>query len=98
LRILTHDVPTWFYFYRKDLSNDRHNLEYSPKLLRQLVEHGGFTVNRLWTEVFWSGDRPEIDRLLDERGYSRDLRGDDMFVLCEKSGPAGPSFPDFLYF
>ncbi|WP_165222095.1 class I SAM-dependent methyltransferase [Affinirhizobium pseudoryzae] len=96
-RTLQFDVGSMFHFYRKNGSNDRHNLEYSPNLMRSMVENAGFSIARMWTENFWTGGWPSVEKLLISAGYSMDMRGDDLLVICEKVGPPGQRFPAFLY-
>lgn len=96
-RLLKHDVGSMFHYYRKNGSNDRHNLEYSPRLLQAMAENAGFAVTRMWTENFWTGGWPGVQQMLEAAGHSMDLRGDDLMVLCEKTGNPAERFPSFLY-
>jgi glycosyltransferase involved in cell wall biosynthesis len=96
-RILWRQVPHRYHYYRKDLSTDRHNLEYGPDLLKQTVENAGFAVTRMWDADCWSEQRPEILKLIRDGGYPDSFRGDDMLFLCVKTGQPKERYPDFLY-
>lgn len=96
-RILWRQIPHRYYYYRKDGSRGRHNLEYGPDLLKQTVENAGFAVARMWDENCWSEPRPEIIRMIRDAGFPEDLRGDDIMFLCVKTGQPRERFPDFLY-
>ena len=96
-RILWRQVPNNYYVYRSGRHSDRHNLEYGPDLLWKLVENSGFAIERIWTEDSWNSQRPEVGRLISEAGFPPELRGDNLFVQCKKTGPVKERFPVFLY-
>jgi SAM-dependent methyltransferase len=96
-RILWRQIPNRYYFYRKDFSSDRHNLEYGPDLLKKVLENAGFSIIKMWTEDFWAQPRPDIEQLLRDAGFPDSLRGDDLLFLCVKTGEPGERLPDFLY-
>ncbi|HTQ55416.1 MAG TPA: glycosyltransferase [Bryobacteraceae bacterium] len=78
----------------------RHNREYAPKEIQRLVENSGFTVLRLETGPFREMPRPEegwILNLLERFDLSRDLRGEDIYVVGRKTGPVRVRYPDWLY-
>ncbi len=96
-RILWRQVPHRFYFYRKDRSTDRHNLEYGPDLLKLVIENAGLAVERMWSEDSWCERRPDIEELIRNAGFPDSLRGDNLFFLCVKVSEPKERFPDFLY-
>ena len=96
-RILNGDVPNSYYQYRKARSADRHNLEYSPALLRRAVEAAGFTVDRLWTYDCWNAPDPDMTQTISDLGFATDLRGDNMFLLATKASEPVERFPAELY-
>jgi len=78
----------------------RHNREYTPQELRQLVENSGFTITLLETGPFRQTPRPEegwVLTLLDRFELPKDLRGDDVYVVGRKTGPIRQRYPDWLY-
>lgn len=78
----------------------RHNREYSPKEVQQLLENSGFTITLLQTGPFRQTPRPEegwVLNLLDRFGFSRELRGDDIYVVGRKTGAVRERYPDWLY-
>jgi SAM-dependent methyltransferase len=97
LRILWRQVPNRHYFYHKDGSTNRHNLEYGPDLLKLTVENAGFAIDHMWTEDSWSQPRPDIETLIRNAGFPVSLRGDNLFFLCRKVSEPGERFPAFLY-
>lgn len=96
-RILWRQVPHRYYYYRKEGTSDRHNLEYGPDLLKKTMENAGFSVQRMWDEDCWCEQRPEILKLIRDAGFPDSFRGDDMMFLCVKTGTPQERFPDFLY-
>lgn len=96
-RILWRQVPHRYYYYRKECTSDRHNLEYGPDLLKKTMENAGFAVERMWDEDCWCEQRPEILRLIRDAGFPDSFRGDDMMFLCVKTGAPQERYPDFLY-
>ena len=96
-RILWRQVPHRYYYYRRERTSDRHNLEYGPDLLKKTMENAGFSVERMWDEDCWCEQRPEILKLIRYAGFPDSFRGDDMMFLCVKTGEPQDRFPDFLY-
>jgi len=78
----------------------RHNREYTPKEIERLLLNSGFTVTLLETGPFRQTPRPEegwVLNLLEQFELSRDLRGDDIYVVGRKTGAVCERFPDWLY-
>jgi glycosyltransferase involved in cell wall biosynthesis/SAM-dependent methyltransferase len=78
----------------------RHNREYTPKEIQQLLENSGFTVTLLETGPFRQTPRPEegwVLNLLERFELPRDLRGDDIYVVGRKTGAVRERYPDWLY-
>lgn len=96
-RILWRQVPNTYYYYRSGRHADRHNLEYGPDLLMQLMQNCGFDVERIWTEYSWFDPRPELLEWIEKAGFPTELRGDNLFIQAVKSGPIVERFPKFLY-
>lgn len=78
-------------------TSDRHNLEYSPELLEDLVEAAGFEIVRLWTPRVWEGPNPEMTAFLKRNGFPTRNRGDCLFCLARKIGPVRDRHPSLLY-
>ena len=96
-RILNGGMATGYYYFRRNGSSDRHNIEYTPNLLQGAVEAAGFKVTSLRTEYCWFQERPEIDELLANNGYPTDMRGDNIFLICKKVSPVVDWTPSTLY-
>ena len=78
----------------------RHNREYTPKEIDRLLQNSGFTVTHLETGPFRQTPRPEegwVLNLLERFDLSKDLRGDDIYVVGRKTGPVRERYPDWLY-
>ncbi|QIF80619.1 bifunctional 2-polyprenyl-6-hydroxyphenol methylase/3-demethylubiquinol 3-O-methyltransferase UbiG [Brevundimonas sp. 'scallop'] len=96
-RILWRQVPNSYYHYRSARISDRHNLEYGPDLMMQLMENCGFSVERIWTEYSWFPPRDDLLDWVGKAGYPTELRGDNLFVQAVKTGHVKERFPNFLY-
>jgi glycosyltransferase involved in cell wall biosynthesis/SAM-dependent methyltransferase len=78
----------------------RHNREYAPQEIRLLMENSGFTITLLETGPFRQTPRPEegwVLNLLDRFELSKELRGDDIYVVGRKTGAVRQRYPDWLY-
>jgi SAM-dependent methyltransferase len=78
----------------------RHNREYTPKEIQRLLENSGFTVTLLETGPFRETPRPEegwVLNMLDRFSLSRDLRGEDIYVVGRKTGTVRERYPNWLY-
>jgi len=95
--VLRGDVPYLYHQYLKPISPGRHNLEYSPPLLKETMEAAGFGTEYFWTiDTF---DRPvgKVIKLLNKHGFPSDMRGDNMFYIGRKLGGVRERYPKFLY-
>ncbi len=78
----------------------RHNREYAPREIRQLLEDSGFEVIRLETGEFREEPHPEfgwIRQLLERYRLDTDLRGDGIYAVGRKTGPVRERYPGWLY-
>jgi glycosyltransferase involved in cell wall biosynthesis/SAM-dependent methyltransferase len=78
----------------------RHNREYTPREIHQLLENSGFEVTLLETGEFRDAPRPEyiwVERLLERCRLPSDLRGDGIFAVGRKTGPVRERYPGWLY-
>jgi glycosyltransferase involved in cell wall biosynthesis/SAM-dependent methyltransferase len=78
----------------------RHNREYTPGEIHQLLADAGFEVLRLETGPFREQPRPElawVRRLLERHWLSTDLRGDGIYAVGRKAGPVRTRYPAWLY-
>ena len=78
----------------------RHNREYTPREIRKLLENSGFEVVRLETGEFRDRPHPEygwVMHLLERYRLETDLRGDGIYALGRKTGPARERYPGWLY-
>src|SRR5439155_8154514 len=67
----------------------RHNREYTPREIHQLLETAGFAVTLLETGPFREEPRPEygwVMRLLDQYKLPTHLRGDGIYAVGRKTG------------
>ncbi len=71
--------PPWQYPF--------HFREFSPFEIQALCEEAGFTIARFATEYVWSSptDFEVLGRLVRGAGFTLDDRGDDMFLVGEKT-------------
>jgi glycosyltransferase involved in cell wall biosynthesis/SAM-dependent methyltransferase len=78
----------------------RHNREYAPREIHQLLENAGFTVTLLDTGPFREEPRPEhgwVVHLLERYGLSAGLRGDGIYAVGRKTGTVRERYPSWLY-
>ena len=78
----------------------RHNREYTPREIRDLLENSGFTVTLLETGPFRAEPRPQdgwVIHLLERYGLSTELRGDGIYAVGRKTGPVRERYPAWLY-
>ena len=78
----------------------RHNREYTPREVHQLLEDAGFEVERIETGPFREQPRPElawVRRLLERHGLPPELRDEGIYAVGRKSGPVRERYPGWLY-
>ncbi len=78
----------------------RHNREYAPREIHQLLENSGFEVTVLETGEFRDEPHPEfgwILHLLERYRLSTDLRGDGIYAVGRKIGAVRERYPAWLY-
>ena len=78
----------------------RHNREYAPREIHQLLENSGFEVTRLETGEFRDEPHPEfgwILHLLERYRLSTLLRGDGIYAVGKKVGAVRERYPAWLY-
>jgi len=97
--------PGFFHAYIKPAAGDeevdaRHNREYTPREIHQLLENSGFEVTLLETGAFRDEPRPEyhwVRRLIERYNLPADLRGDGIFAVGRKAGAVRERYPAWLY-
>jgi glycosyltransferase involved in cell wall biosynthesis/SAM-dependent methyltransferase len=78
----------------------RHNREYAPREIHQLLENSGFEVAPLETGEFRDAPHPEfawVEHLLNRYILDTSLRGDGIYVVGRKTGPVKERYPGWLY-
>ncbi len=78
----------------------RHNREYTPREVSDLLENSGFEVTLLDTGPFLDEPHPEfgwVQHLLERYILSTDLRGDGIYAVGRKTGPVRERYPGWLY-
>jgi SAM-dependent methyltransferase len=97
--------PGFFHTYIKPSTgaaeaDARHNREYTPGEIHQLLENAGFSVTLLETGPFRDEARPEygwVERLLERYKLPTHLRGDGIYAVGKKTGPIRERYPGWLY-
>ena len=95
--VLAGSSPYIYGAYNLGGRADRHSREYTPKDVRLALEAAGFKVARLFTEDLWHRTDEEFLGWLAGEGYSRELRGDNIFAVGLKASAQVERFPDRLY-
>ncbi len=78
----------------------RHNREYTPREVRDLLENSGFEVAVLETGAFREQPAPElawVENLLERYILARELRGDGIYAVGRKTGAVRERYPAWLY-
>jgi len=94
---MSGDMPYLYYHYLYPLSSGRHNLEYSPQLIFDLMQCAGFAVVAFWTSDTFGPAVPSVMELLKSNGYPTTLRGDNIFYIGTKQDRVKERYPEFLY-
>lgn len=97
--------PGFFHAYIKPAGGSgevdaRHNREYTPREIHQLLENSGFEVVRLETGEFRDEPHPEfgwVHHLLKTYWLETDLRGDGIYAVGRKTGAVRDRYPAWLY-
>jgi glycosyltransferase involved in cell wall biosynthesis/SAM-dependent methyltransferase len=96
--------PGLFHSYIKPAESGhidpRHNREYTPREIHQLLENSGFKVTLLETGGFRDAPHPEygwVLHLLNRYELDTDLRGDGIFGVGRKTGAVRVRYPGWLY-
>jgi len=102
--ILNGYHPGLFHSYIKPAESGhvdpRHNREYTPREIHQLIENSGFEVTLLETGGFRDAPHPEygwVLHLLDRYELDTSLRGDGIFAVGRKTGAVRVRYPEWLY-
>ncbi len=78
----------------------RHNREYTPREVSDLLANSGFEVTLLETGPFLDEPHPElawVGHLMERYILSTDLRGDGIYAVGRKTGPVRDRYPAWLY-
>jgi glycosyltransferase involved in cell wall biosynthesis/SAM-dependent methyltransferase len=96
--------PGFFHAYIRPAESGevdaRHNREYTPREIHQLLENSGFEVLKLETGEFRDEPHPEfgwILRLLERYSLPTENRGDGIYALGRKTGVVRERYPGWLY-
>ena len=97
--------PGFFHAYIKPAEGSgevdaRHNREYAPREIHQLLENSGFEVTLLETGEFRDEPHPEfgwIVHLLERYRLGTELRGDGIYAVGRKTGAVKERYPAWLY-
>ena len=78
----------------------RHNREYSPREIKDLLENSGFEVTALETGPFREEPKPEqawVEHLLDRYILPKEHRGDGIYAVGRKRRGVRDRYPSWLY-
>jgi glycosyltransferase involved in cell wall biosynthesis/SAM-dependent methyltransferase len=96
--------PGLFHSYIKPAESGhvdpRHNREYTPREIHQLLENSGFEVTLLETGGFRDAPHPEFGwvlHLMNRYELDTSLRGDGIFGVGRKTGAVRERYPGWLY-
>ncbi|HWB98740.1 MAG TPA: methyltransferase domain-containing protein, partial [Bryobacteraceae bacterium] len=96
--------PGFFHAYIKPSAEGevdaRHNREYTPREIHQLLENAGFEVALLETGPFRDEPHPEyawLIHLLKRYSLPTELRGEGIYAVGRKTGAVRERYPGWLY-
>jgi SAM-dependent methyltransferase len=96
--------PGFFHSYVRPSADGetdaRHNREYTPLEIHQLLENSGFSVARLETGPFHDEPIPEyawVVHLLERYRLDHSLRGEGIYAVGRKTGTVRERYPKWLY-
>jgi len=96
--------PGLFHSYIKPAESGhvdpRHNREYTPREIHQLLENSGFEVTLLETGGFRDAPHPEYNwvlHLMNRYELDTNLRGDGIYGVGRKTGAVRVRYPGWLY-
>ncbi len=96
--------PGFFHSYIRPAADGetdaRHNREYTPLEIHQLLENSGFEIVRLETGPFRAAATPElawVRHLLERYKLDTSLRGDGIYAVGRKAGAVRERYPSWLY-
>jgi len=96
--------PGFFHAYIRPAAEGetdaRHNREYTPLEIHQLLENSGFEIIRLETGPFRDEATPEyawVRHLLDRYSLDTSLRGEGIYAVGRKTGAVRERYPSWLY-
>lgn len=96
--------PGFFHAYMRPSEEGevdaRHNREYTPREVHQLMETAGFSVTLLETGPFRDEPRPEyawVRHLLERYNLDTEMRGDGIYAVGRKTGGVRERYPAWLY-
>jgi glycosyltransferase involved in cell wall biosynthesis/SAM-dependent methyltransferase len=83
-----------------EVTDARHNREYTAREIYRLLIAAGFRVDRLETGAFLGKPEPElawVADILDRYKLPSELRGDGIYIVGTKTGPVTDRYPAWLY-
>jgi len=96
--------PGFFHAYVRNSgegkTDARHNREYAPWEVHQLLEDSGFEVTLLDSGPFREKPEPEhawVLHMLKRYRLAMNLRGDGIYAVGRKTGPVRERYPSWLY-
>lgn len=97
LASLEHRMPYNFYAFNKSGTTDRHNVEYSPGLLCEIVKSAGFDIVEIVTVNAWSLPDQRVEEIYSTFNFPSELRGDDIILTALKTGNVAERYPNNMY-
>jgi SAM-dependent methyltransferase len=98
--VLRGEHPGLYQQYIRAVNDPRHAREYAPAEISRLFEAAGLKIKQLETGPYAWEPVPvdeSVVKLLTERGYPMDLRGETIHAVGQKVGPVVERYPRWLY-
>jgi SAM-dependent methyltransferase len=89
--------PHFFMQYSIDRSPYRHNFEYDVHGLVSLANGSGFSIARLETHDVFEAEHKKAWRFIRANDLPAENRGDDIFLLLQKTGAPTERYPADMY-
>jgi len=98
-KMLRGEAPYLFYVYFTHHPYEgRHNLEYSPRILKETMEAAGYETESFWTMDTFTAPVPAVTEILNQLRLPTDMRGDNMFYIGRKVSGVKNRYPPALYY
>lgn len=96
-KIMNGFAPHFYMKYSPAGTLGRHNIEYAPNQLTQMMKAAGFLIRKIWTYDAFEDTLEAGVSYIEKCNASTQFRGDNVFIIAEKIGPVQNRYPPEIY-